>query len=82
MLTGLIPSIAAAIPTSVATAEITALPSAIGVPVPGANLPDGFTVKDLLAWLKYVMTAMFKSRGASEEVGLGRTHSRDIGVAA
>ncbi|KAK3063256.1 hypothetical protein LTS18_001849 [Coniosporium uncinatum] len=82
MLTGLIPSITAAIPTSVATAEITALPSAIGVPVPGANLPNGFTVKDLLEWLKYVMTAMFKSRGASGEVGLGRTHSRDIGVAA
>ncbi|KAK8200016.1 endoglucanase-4 [Phyllosticta capitalensis] len=62
------------IPTSVATQAVTAVATATGVPKPEAQLPDNFTVKQLMQWFEYVVANILK--------GANRQHARDLSTKA
>ncbi|KAK8220699.1 endoglucanase-4 [Phyllosticta capitalensis] len=62
------------IPTSVATQAVTAVATATGVSKPEAQLPDNFTVKQLMQWFEYVVANILK--------GANRQHARDLSTKA
>ena len=77
-LSSAVSSLAQAVPTSLLTSVVSAptgtAASSGSVPVPSTPLPEGFTVKDLMDWLAYIMSDIMSS------VQVSKRHPRALNM--